>query len=252
MVHKTFMKTPGENLSVTTRELGYFLKCPLRFSFSKDPGPEEFNYLNEKILEQCFNYIMVKEIAAARTDFYSIKTHLENLIHTNIPQELQDSSLETNLKLVTDFYNSLTKFKEKSTFIYPPFEMEMTMHSVTLKVLVNVGIKTTMKSSPIPITRYLIFDYSNTINETWNIYPRLWASLVKRLLIEQGISTIDTGVLHIKSGKFLPTKYSKTSKVDQIIADACLAYATKMEYPVFGGHCYSCSHKESCAMANSY
>jgi hypothetical protein len=252
MVNKTFMKTPGQSLTVSTRELGYFLKCPMRYSLSRNPGPYDYTSTNEKVLEQCFNYIVVKQIAAVALDFHTVRSHLENLVKSEIPQELQETYFESNLKIVTDFWNSLDKFKEKNTFIYPPFEMELTMHSVNLKILINAGIKTTTKSSPVPITRYLVFDFSNNVNDTWNTYSRLWAATAKRLLVEQGISTIETGVLHIKSGKFLPIKYSKHTKIDAVIADACLAYATNMEYPVFGGHCYSCLHKESCAMANSY
>lgn len=248
-MHKRDLKTPGEHLEITSRRLGYFLKCPLRASLSKDKETTQGSFLEEEILDSCMNHLLVKEIAGFSPSIKSVMDHAAELVNQRIADIHKQSTLDSIGPILARFHKTLPEFRKNNDLVFPPFEMNLTMHGVTIKLLVNIGIKA--RTSGLPITRYVFFDYSTTKNPTWNIYPRLWACAAKMSLAEQGVTTIETGILNIPSGKYVPIRYSTNTRVNPIIADACIAYAAHMEYPVFGGHCYSCVVKEQCAQANS-
>lgn len=230
--------------------MAYFLKCPARTRLSVSKETTHPSLILEEVLDTTLSYLFVKETANMRPTIGSVLKHAKDLIIEKLPPMYQESYSADAEKILTGFFNNLQDFKSKNELCFPPFEMDLSLHGVTLKLLVNIGIK--KKTTGLPITRYIVFDYAkSTGKDSWNIYPRLWAAAIKMLLQEQGITTIETGVLNIPTGKYLPIKYSTMGRVNEMISDACLAIATHMEYPIFGGHCHTCIVKEQCAMAAS-
>lgn len=226
------------------------MKCPLRYALTTSKDTTHPSILQEEILDTCFSYLLVKETAGLRPSLKQVIENAAAIIDERVGELYKQDTLSSVSRTIEMFYKGFPKFKENNELVLPPFELELTMHAVTVKLLVNLGIKARTKS--LPITRYLFFDYSTTRSPSWNIYPRLWAAAAKMLMAEQGVNTIDTGVLNIPTGKFLPIRYSANSKVNGIIGDACIAYSAHIEYPVFGGHCHNCIVREDCANLNSF
>lgn len=253
MVNKTILKTPGQVPEITHRELSYFLRCPLRHTLSKKLGIKDPLFQKELICDQVFSYLVVKEISGTLHSASVVYKHLRSLcLSAYQDRTVAESYLEPVKKLVDIFYNNLPSLKKRNTIVYPPFEVEMIMHSVKVKIFVNVGIVGNPKAGELSTTKYVLFDYSDSLPEYWNCYQKTWAAVLKKLLADQGITTIEIGVLHIKTGKYLPIKYAKDSNVGQLAADACLSYASNMEYPVYGGHCFKCFFSKECSAISSY
>lgn len=243
-------RQPGELITVQSREVESFIRCPMRSYIAKrDKIISDLKAELHKSLDSVFTYTLVKASIGINPSLTDMNTFFnQRFIYEN--EEVREVYLQEGLKVIKAFHENFDTFKSKFEFVHPPFEMEYSNYGVFIKILVNAIVKN--KTSGLPVTRYLFFDYNKTINNSWNSNSRLWASVCKNLLVQQGISAIEVGCLHILSGKMMIPKVNLQNSVPESINSIALSIANKSTNPVYTGTCSKCLVQTQCATEISF
>lgn len=237
---------PGFSLTIQSREVESFIRCPMRSYLAKKNNViTDLKTELNKSLDSTLTYTFVKASVGLNLNTNDMITFFDQRF--NYPEEeIRQVYVQEGSKILNEFYKNFDSFKKKFEFVHPPFELEYSNHGVTIKILVNAIVKT-KSSGGLPITKYLFFDYSKSINNSWSSYSRLWASVAKQILLNNGISTIETGAFHIASGKLMSPKVTLKNNSTEYLDSVCLLLATKAKHPVYTGSCFKCLAQAECS-----
>lgn len=237
---------PGFTLSIKSRDAESFIRCPMRSYLSnKNNVIGDLKTELHKSLDSTLTYTFVKSSVGLNINVNDmIRFFDERFVYPE--EEVRQVYVQEGSKILREFYSNFEAFKKRYEIVHPPFELDYTNYGVTIKILVNAIVKTKYTSG-LPITKYLFFDYSKSINNSWSSFSRLWASVSKQILLNNGISTIETAAFHVVSGKLMNPKITLKNNSTEYLDSICLLLATKAKHPIYSGSCFKCLLQAECA-----
>jgi len=231
----------GSSTNVNARDMEYFMKCPLKYllnvELNEDPVPAM-----HKALDQTISHSTVRLIINKIPSEESLINQYERRLELNGP--LKDIALEEGIKLVRKYHHNIVKIMDKYNLLFPSFSKTYSAYGCTIEVPIHLPIRENAPKKLKP-TRYIIVDYSES-TPNWNIYGRLWAALVKISLMEEGLTSLEMGILNLKNNRINIPPMTSRSMAKDFLDNVCASFAAQLIYPSIGKHCFGCIYSRYC------
>lgn len=234
----------GKTTTISSRQVEYYLKCPLKYTLNKEFG-RDLTSAMYKALDQTISHSTTRLVIEDVPSLESLKTQFRRRLKV----EVEDTILPRADKILTKYHKAIIHIMKNYSFIVPSFVESYSAYGCTIEAIIHLPIRS--RKAIAKATRYLLVEYTEVPTVNWNVYGKLWISLVKRSIMERGISAIEIGVLNIATGKVLIPPLRSKSISRKIINDICAFISSDLSYPTFGKHCHGCVYQRECTDAIS-
>lgn len=231
-------------LKLNSRDVEYFLKCPLRYWINKE-AKADYNLEYKKIMDSVFATFIIRlitELHPSKPILY--RSFLDRLKKNINKDDIVEQYYSKGLPILDKFFDFMLLLEKDYKIRKVPTYIDYMSLGLTISVSVPL-IVSSIKSS-YPNTRFILLDFEDT-TKRWNSYSKLWSSVVYNALLEQDITLIDTVSVHLQTGKSKIITPGESSMINLIIESVAHVIANRLVYPVYGGHCNSCIYQNECS-----
>lgn len=234
----------GKTCNYTTREVEYILKCPLKSHLDRQLKLD-YKPVMHKALDQAIAHSTLRLIVDDMPRVESLINQFESRLDTP-SEEVKELAMKYGVPLISQFHHEIKKLMKTYSLVTPSFKETYSAYGCTLETTIHLSLRS--RRGVAKATRYLLIDYGN-YTKNWNISGKLWVAMLKRSLLEKGISAIDIGVLNLKDGKIGYPKANDKNISREMLESICILLNGELVYPSVGKHCLQCVYQHQCSEA---
>lgn len=239
-------RLPGFVEDMNYRKFEHYLKCPMRVQLFKEGGLDidhEYVMILDQVFGRASLMLLVGNIPSKDFLSSSFRGYASAL---PVAPEVRDAMLQRAERELFDKYiEYMNELNKRYTFISPITSFTYSNNGVNVEIVTMFTVQEKQGSESF----YVLFEYQKIYE--WKTYTRLWASVLREMLVERGMSRLGVKVLSLQNGELMNTHSSKHSLVHETMHFATAMYASRAIYPVYGGHCHRCGVSPQCGQAVS-